>query len=115
MCATIHSPTPYCFNLFDRLLLLLRGRVVYFGPNGRLALDFFHNRVRAWPRGVCLHGAAVDSGLTSGGVGLGVRGPPRCNRPTRGALPTCTPTCTRCRVAPARVPTPLGMTPHGMA
>ena len=32
--ATIHSPTPYTFNLFDRLLLLLKGRVVYFGPNG---------------------------------------------------------------------------------
>lgn len=34
VCATIHSPTPYMFNLFDRLLLLLKGRVVYFGPNG---------------------------------------------------------------------------------
>ena len=34
ICATIHSPTPYTFNLFDRLLLLLKGRVVYFGPNG---------------------------------------------------------------------------------
>ena len=34
VCATIHSPTPYCFNLFDRLLLLLRGQVAYFGPNG---------------------------------------------------------------------------------
>lgn len=46
MCATIHSPTPYTFNLFDRLLLLLRGRVVYFGPNGRTALDYFHTQVR---------------------------------------------------------------------
>ena len=34
VCATIHSPTPYSFNLFDRLLLLLRGQVVYFGTNG---------------------------------------------------------------------------------
>jgi hypothetical protein len=32
--ATIHSPTPVCFNLFDRLLLLLRGNIIYFGPNG---------------------------------------------------------------------------------
>ena len=34
VCATIHSPTPYCFGLFDRMMLLLRGEVVYFGPNG---------------------------------------------------------------------------------
>ena len=34
VCATIHSPTPYTFGLFDRMMLLLRGRVVYFGPNG---------------------------------------------------------------------------------
>ena len=34
VCATIHSPTPYCFNLFDRVLLLLRGQVAFFGPNG---------------------------------------------------------------------------------
>ena len=34
VCATIHSPTPYCFNQFDRLMLLLRGQTVYFGPNG---------------------------------------------------------------------------------
>ena len=34
ICATIHSPTPYCFNLFDSLMILLRGNVVYFGQNG---------------------------------------------------------------------------------
>lgn len=34
ICATIHSPTPYCFNLFDSLMILLRGHVVYFGDNG---------------------------------------------------------------------------------
>ena len=34
ICATIHSPTPYCFNLFDALMILLRGNVVYFGENG---------------------------------------------------------------------------------
>ncbi|PRW20409.1 P-loop containing nucleoside triphosphate hydrolase [Chlorella sorokiniana] len=44
VCATIHSPTPYTFNLFDRLLLLLKGRVVYFGPNGKQALDYFHRQ-----------------------------------------------------------------------
>lgn len=34
ICATIHNPTPFCFNLFDRLMILLHGRVVYSGDNG---------------------------------------------------------------------------------
>uniref|UniRef100_A0A1D2A9Y0 ABC transporter domain-containing protein n=4 Tax=Auxenochlorella protothecoides TaxID=3075 RepID=A0A1D2A9Y0_AUXPR len=41
VCATIHSPTPYCFHLFDRLLLLLRGQVVYFGTGGQEAVEYF--------------------------------------------------------------------------
>jgi hypothetical protein len=36
ICATIHSPTAYVFSLFDRLLMLLKGRVSYFGPNSEL-------------------------------------------------------------------------------
>eukprot|EP00884_Botryococcus_braunii_P014587 jgi/Botrbrau1/23129/Bobra.0243s0059.1 len=39
--STIHSPTPYAFNLFDDIMILLRGRVAYFGPNGPAARDFF--------------------------------------------------------------------------
>ena len=38
ICSTIHSPTPYCFSLFDRMLLLLRGQVVYFGQRGAYLL-----------------------------------------------------------------------------
>lgn len=34
ICATIHSPTPSCFKLFDCMMILLRGKVVYAGPNG---------------------------------------------------------------------------------
>lgn len=34
ICATIHSPSARTFALFDSLLLLLRGRVTYFGPRG---------------------------------------------------------------------------------
>ena len=34
ICATIHSPTPFCFRLFDRMMILLRGHMVYAGPNG---------------------------------------------------------------------------------
>ena len=37
ICSTIHSPTPYCFSLFDTLTLLLRGRVIYCGVNGSLS------------------------------------------------------------------------------
>lgn len=36
VCATIHSPTPSCFKLFDTLMILLRGKVVYSGKNGAL-------------------------------------------------------------------------------
>lgn len=43
VCATIHSPTPYAFGLFDRLMLLLRGSPIYFGPNGSVVLDYFHS------------------------------------------------------------------------
>ncbi len=32
--ATIHSPTQYAFNLFDRLLMLVRGKTVYYGDRG---------------------------------------------------------------------------------
>ncbi|KAK9904696.1 hypothetical protein WJX75_000743 [Coccomyxa subellipsoidea] len=41
ICATIHNPTPYCFNLFDRLMILLHGRVVYSGENGPGAVRYF--------------------------------------------------------------------------
>ncbi|KAG2427597.1 hypothetical protein HXX76_012251 [Chlamydomonas incerta] len=38
--ATIHSPTAATFALFDRVMLLVRGQVVYFGPQGLPALEF---------------------------------------------------------------------------
>ncbi|KAI3436016.1 hypothetical protein D9Q98_002073 [Chlorella vulgaris] len=50
VCATIHSPTPYTFGLFDRLLLLLSGQMVYFGPNGKHAVDYFHTKCPTVPR-----------------------------------------------------------------
>ena len=34
ICATIHSPTSCCFSLFDKLMMLVRGQVVYFGKGG---------------------------------------------------------------------------------
>ena len=39
--ATIHCPPPHTFALFDRLLVLQRGRVAYFGGNGDLATAYF--------------------------------------------------------------------------
>lgn len=40
VCATVHSPTSYCFSLFDRLLLLLGGQVAYFGRNDRSVIEY---------------------------------------------------------------------------
>ena len=40
-CATLHSPTAYAFALFDDLLLLVKGQVIYFGPNGEPAIQYF--------------------------------------------------------------------------
>jgi ABC-type multidrug transport system ATPase subunit len=69
ICATIHSPTPYCFNLFDTLMILLRGNVVYFGENGAnpysygykpfISFMFSLHAVPARGGKVCLHVRAV--------------------------------------------------------
>jgi len=42
VCATIHSPTAYCFSLFDRMLMLVQGSTVYFGARAE-AITFFQN------------------------------------------------------------------------
>lgn len=39
--ATIHTPTSRTFQLFDRILILQRGRIVYFGDNGEAASNYF--------------------------------------------------------------------------
>ena len=39
--ATIHTPTSRTFQLFDRVLILQRGRIVYFGDNGEAATNYF--------------------------------------------------------------------------
>lgn len=44
--ATIHSPTSFSFSLCDQLLLLTRGRVLYFGPNGEPCQ--FHHFLGGW-------------------------------------------------------------------
>jgi len=34
LCATLHSPTPMTFRLFDRIILLVQGTMVFFGKRG---------------------------------------------------------------------------------
>lgn len=43
VCATIHSPSPTTFNLFDKLILLAGGRQCYFGPIGRMLIEHFQH------------------------------------------------------------------------
>lgn len=38
--ATIHSPTATAFAMFDRILMLARGRVCYFGDNTGKSQEF---------------------------------------------------------------------------
>lgn len=45
VCATIHSPSPHVFRLFDRLLVVLAGRTAYFGNNGPGVISFFQRAV----------------------------------------------------------------------
>uniref|UniRef100_A0A7S0ULM3 ABC transporter domain-containing protein n=1 Tax=Polytomella parva TaxID=51329 RepID=A0A7S0ULM3_9CHLO len=40
ICSTIHSPTAYCFGLFDRLAMLVKGSIVYFGKPDHGAIVF---------------------------------------------------------------------------
>lgn len=46
VCATIHSPSPSVFELFDRLMVLVDGRTVYLGPRAT-ARDYFMHLGRA--------------------------------------------------------------------
>lgn len=43
ICATIHCPPPHTFTLFDRSLIMQRGRTAYFGLNGQPAIDYFYS------------------------------------------------------------------------
>lgn len=45
----VRSPTQAIFELFDSLLIMQRGRTVYFGPNSSVALNYFSSL-----EGVCI-------------------------------------------------------------
>jgi len=40
--ATIHCPPPHTFRLFDHVLILQQGSLVYFGLNGDHPTTYFH-------------------------------------------------------------------------
>lgn len=46
--ATIHSPTAYAFSLFDSLMMLVRGRVVYFGRTGDGLTSYLKDINSSW-------------------------------------------------------------------
>ncbi|EFJ42159.1 hypothetical protein VOLCADRAFT_107413 [Volvox carteri f. nagariensis] len=70
--ATIHSPTAATFALFDRVMLLVRGQLVYFGPQGLPALQF---AAAEWPSSTAaselleLHRRATVQQTATGGDG----------------------------------------------
>lgn len=41
--ATIHCPPPHTFRLFDRVLILQQGSIIYFGLNGKHSIDYFYS------------------------------------------------------------------------
>eukprot|EP01026_Neomeris_dumetosa_P044309 TRINITY_DN37288_c0_g1_i5.p1 TRINITY_DN37288_c0_g1~~TRINITY_DN37288_c0_g1_i5.p1 ORF type:complete len:593 (-),score=52.46 TRINITY_DN37288_c0_g1_i5:42-1727(-) len=43
ICATIHSPTQFAFDLFDSMMMLVRGEVVFFGPNNDSKIKYFES------------------------------------------------------------------------
>jgi ABC-type multidrug transport system ATPase subunit len=61
VCATIHSPSPYTFNLFDSLLVLVRGETVYFGPNGSDMLSYFRGLAVKPPSTQLMGGSALNN------------------------------------------------------
>jgi hypothetical protein len=103
VCATIHSPSAYCFGLFDRLLVLARGLVVYSGPNGPAMVEFLQQS--APPRVLALLGQETYSN-DAGGRLAGGRGcqryraatlllaPLGCSAGNASGLP-----CSACRTA----------------
>lgn len=61
ICATIHSPSPYTFALFDRLLVLVRGECVYHGPNGPQMINYFKNECGVPPTQSSLSAGAINN------------------------------------------------------
>ena len=63
VCATIHSPSEYAFSQFDRMLLLLRGRTVYFGKCSE-TMAYLKNACSGFESSLDLHVASEAEWIT---------------------------------------------------
>lgn len=61
ICATIHSPSPFCFQLFDRLMVLARGEVAYHGPNGSEMVEYFKHGCGITPPHTALDSSEISN------------------------------------------------------
>eukprot|EP00210_Caulerpa_lentillifera_P002781 g2657.t1 len=46
LCAALHSPTPMTFRLFDRIILLVQGTMVFFGKRAEMSDYFSHAPIK---------------------------------------------------------------------
>jgi ABC-type multidrug transport system ATPase subunit len=65
--ATMHQPSPEIFKLFDTLLLLSKGRVIYYGPTSQAA-TFFVNSPFAYDMSAYTNPADFFSDISAGFV-----------------------------------------------
>ena len=72
ICATVHSPTPYCFDLFDRLVRTM---------NGVMAGGVSHARAMQ------PHPVTLPMRDHRAGVAWCSEGPPHLGRPSSGLSP----------------------------
>mmetsp|Transcript_144 Transcript_144/g.316 ORF Transcript_144/g.316 Transcript_144/m.316 type:complete len:615 (-) Transcript_144:60-1904(-) len=63
VCATIHSPSEYAFSSFDRMLLLLRGKTVFFGKCSE-TMAYLKNACSSFESSLDLHVASEAEWIT---------------------------------------------------
>lgn len=47
--ATVHSPSSYCYGLFDAVMVLVSGRTAYWGHPQQQCIEFFAGVLRVRP------------------------------------------------------------------
>ena len=76
ICATIHSPTAFSFNQFDRLLMLIQGQVVFngiIGDDGMNVRNFFEFQGYQYPKTISYSVIEWLTDVVSGGYELTCR------------------------------------------